>query len=88
MRQNEEQKQLVNLLKHVRLGYPREQDKYILLSLHLNSGNFSQTQIEDKKKRATYVFANKKDMTEHNWAKLREEHSSSNPIARIQNHTT
>jgi hypothetical protein len=49
MRQSKEQKQLLNLLQHCRHGYPREEDKYILLSLHLNSGNFTELQIEEKK---------------------------------------
>jgi hypothetical protein len=48
MRQNEDQKEFLDLLKHCRLGYPREEDKYVLLSLHLNSGNFTQAQIEEQ----------------------------------------
>jgi hypothetical protein len=88
MRQSEEQKQFLKLLQNYRHGYPKEEDKYVLLSLHLNSGNFTESQIEEIKKKATYIFANKKDMIEHNWEKLREEHSESNPVARIQTQTT
>jgi hypothetical protein len=58
------------------------------MSLHLNSGNFSQAEIEEIKKKATYIFANKKDMIEHSREKLREEHSPTNPTARIQMQTT
>ena len=88
MRQNEEQKQFLELLKHCRKSDPREIDKHVLMSLHLNSGNFSQSEIDEIKKKATYIFANKKDMIEHNWEKLREQHSPTNPIARIQTQTT
>ena len=66
MRQSEEQKQFLKLLQNYRHGYPKEEDKYVLLSLHLNSGNFTESQIEEIKKKATYIFANKKDMIEHN----------------------
>ena len=46
MRQSEEQQQFLKLLQNYRHGYPKEEDKYVLLSLHLNSGNFTESQIE------------------------------------------
>jgi hypothetical protein len=88
MRQDEEQRELRELLKNVRIGYPSESDKDVLLSLHLNSSNFTQSQIKDIEENATYIFANKKDMMEHNWEKLREKHSVNNPVARISTQTT
>jgi ABC-type cobalamin/Fe3+-siderophores transport system ATPase subunit len=87
MRQNEEQKEFRELLKYVRIGNLRESDKEILMSLHLNSGKFTQAQIEQIKREATYIFANKKEMMEHNWEKLKETHSATNPVARIQAQT-
>jgi hypothetical protein len=36
----------------------------------------------------TYIFTNKKEMIEHNWEKLKEEHSPTYPVARIQKQTT
>jgi hypothetical protein len=57
MRQDEEQKEFRELLKDTRLGHPTEQEKDIILSLHLNSGNFTQSQIEEikAKKQHTYM---------------------------------
>ncbi len=88
MRQNEEQNQLHQLLKHYQVGSPRKEDEDVLLELHLNSGKLTQSQVKKVKEAATYIFANKKEMNEHNWEKLREEHSPTNPVARIQSQTT
>ena len=88
MRQDEKEKEYRELLNHTRFGQPTEHDKDVLLSLHLNSGNFTQSQIEDIKKKALYVFANRKEMIEHNWEKLKKQHSATNPVARIQTQTT
>ncbi len=44
--------------------------------------------MENIDRNFVYIFANKKDMIEHNWEKLREELSQSNPVARIQTQTT
>jgi ABC-type cobalamin/Fe3+-siderophores transport system ATPase subunit len=88
MRQNEDQKEQREMLKNLRLGHPTEVDKDVLLSLHLNSGNFTQQQIGEIMEKAMFIFANKKDMMEHNWQKLRETHSSTNPVARIQSQTS
>ena len=88
MRQNKEEKEFRNLLDNTRLGYPTECDKDILLSLHLNSGNFTPEQKHYILNKATFLYANKKDVIEHNWNTIKEIHSSSNPVARIQNQTT
>jgi hypothetical protein len=81
MRQNKEEKEFRNLLDNTRLGYPTECDKDILLSLHLNSGNFTPEQKHYILNKATFLYANKKDVIEHNWNKIKEIHSSSNPVA-------
>jgi len=88
MRQNEDETEFRSLLDNTRLGYPTESDKDILLSLHLNSGNLTPRQIEYIRNRATFLYANKQDVIEHNWNKIKEIHSSTNPVARIQNQTT
>ena len=88
MRQDKDQTEQLEMLKNLRIGHPTETDKDILLSLHLNSGNFSQQQIDAIMDKATFVFAKRKDMMEHNWQKLRDIHSSTNPVARIQTQTT
>jgi hypothetical protein len=41
MRQTEEEKEFRHLLENTRIGYPSENDKDILLSPYLNSGNFT-----------------------------------------------
>jgi len=87
MWQNENETDFQSLLDNTRLGYPTESDKDVLLSLHLNSGNLTSKQIEYIKNRATFLYANKQDVIEHNWNKIREIHSSTNPVARIQNQT-
>jgi len=87
MRQNENKTDFQSLLDNARLGYPTKSDKDVLLSLHLNSGNLTSKQIEYIKYRATFLYANKQDVIEHNWSKIREIHSSTNPVARIQNQT-
>jgi hypothetical protein len=87
MRQSKKEKPFLDLLFNMRFGHPREQDKDTLLSLHLNSENFTLEQIEEIKRKATYVCANKKEVIEHNWNSLREEHSNTNPVARIQTQT-
>jgi hypothetical protein len=70
MRQDEDQKQLQELLKcH---GFPRKEDEDcdVLLELHLNSGKLTNAQIQKVKDNATFIFANKKEMIEHNWGPL------------------
>ncbi len=60
MRQNKEQKQFLELLKHCRKSDPREIDKHVLMFLHLNSGNFSQSEIEEIKKSIIYICKQKR----------------------------
>ena len=70
MRQNKDETEFRNLLDNTRLGYPTESDKdVLLLSLHLNSGNLTPRQIEYIRNRATFLYANKQDIIEHNWNK-------------------
>jgi hypothetical protein len=88
MRQDTDQTQQREMFKNLRVGHPTEVDKDILLSLHLNRGNFSQQQIDEIMEKATFIFAKRKDMIEHKWHKLKETHSSTNPVARIQTQTT
>jgi len=75
-------------LENTRIGYPSENDKDILLSLHLNSGNFTPKQEECILNKATFLYANKQDVIKHNWNKIKEIHTAENPVARIQNQTT
>lgn len=88
MRQNKKQKQQLRLLKHIRVGNSWKDDVDLLMSLHLNNTNFTEKDIEEINKKAMYIFANKNNMNEHNRQKLKEEHSKSNPIAKIPASTT
>jgi len=54
------------------------------MSLHLNSGNLSIEQIQAIEDFALYIFANKKLMREHNRERLRQQHSVTNPVARLK----
>jgi hypothetical protein len=53
------------------------------MSLHLNNTKFTKKDIEEVKKKAMYIFANRKIMNEQNRQKLKEEHSRTNPIANL-----
>jgi hypothetical protein len=53
-----------------------------LMKLHLN--NFPPQTMTDIKKRATFIFANREPMIQHNTERLREQHSDTNPVARIK----
>jgi hypothetical protein len=75
-------------LENTRIGYPSENNKDILLSLHLNGGNFTPKQKEYILNKATFLYGNKQDVIEHNWNKIKEIHTAENPVARIQNQTT
>jgi hypothetical protein len=52
-----------------------------IFSLHLNSGKLTIEQIEEIKQKATYIFANRRNMEEHNREQLKQQHSAKNPIA-------
>ena len=60
MRQNEEQKQFLELLKHCRKSDPREIDKHVLMSLHLNSGNFPIRNRRNKEKSNIHICKQKR----------------------------
>ena len=83
MRQQEHEIEFMNILCRIRLGQATNEDITTLMSLHLDHHDFSRDEVEDIKKKAMYIFANKKPMQEHNLKKLREEHSTDNPVARI-----
>ena len=54
--------------------------------LYINRTNIlSKTieQIEEIKQKATYIFANRRNMEEHNREQLKQQHSTKNPIARL-----
>jgi hypothetical protein len=88
MWQTEEEEEFRHLLENTRIGYPSENDKDILLSLHLNSGNFTLKQKEYILNKATFLYTNKQDVIERNRNKIKEIHTAENPVARIQNQTT
>jgi hypothetical protein len=77
----EEEEEFRHLLENTRIGYPSENDKDILLSLHLNSGNFTPKQKEYILNKATFLYANKQDIIEHNRNKIKEIHTAENPAA-------
>lgn len=87
MRQNEKNKEFRELLKKLRVGEPDIENVETVMSLHLNNNNFSFEQVEEIKQKATFIFANRKYMEEHNREKLRDQHSTKNPVARIQTTT-
>jgi hypothetical protein len=89
MRQTEEEREFRHLLENTRIGYPSKNDKDILLSLHLNGGNFTPKQKEYILNKATFLYANKQEhVIEHNWNKIKEIYTAENPVARIPNQTT
>jgi len=81
----EEKEEFRHLLENTRigypLGYPSGNNKDILLSLHLNSGNFTPKQKEYILNKATFLYANKQDIIEHNRNKIKEIHTAENPAA-------
>ena len=84
IRQNEDQREFRDVLGNTRVGYPSEDNVETILSLHLNSGSFSMQEIEEIEGKALYIFANKKQMKEHNLERLKAQHSYENPVARLK----
>lgn len=84
MRQEEKENEMREMLKNVRIGHPNDKDTELIRSLHLNSGKFTLEQISAIENKAMYVFANRKNMKEHNRERLRIQHNAENPIARIR----
>ena len=83
MRQQEHEIEFMNILCRIRLGEATNEDISTLMSLHLDHHDFSKEEVDEIRKKAMYIYANKKPMQEHNLKKLREEHSPENPVARI-----
>jgi hypothetical protein len=83
VRQNKDQEEFRDLLANTRIGKPSDTNVKTLMSLHLNSNEFSVDDIKAIEKKAMYVFANKK-MREFNDERLKEQHSKTNPIARLR----
>ena len=84
IRQNNDQEELRDVLRNTRVGHPSDNNVETILALHLNSGNFTMEEIEEIESKALYVFANKKQMKQHNFERLKAQHSSENPIARLR----
>jgi hypothetical protein len=80
IRQNKDQREFREVLGNTRVGYPSDNNVETILSLHLNSGNFTMQEIEET---ALYIFANKKQMKDHNLERLKAQHSYENPVARL-----
>ncbi len=66
MRQKKEEQELQNVLRNIRIGDPSDDNVDTIFSLHLNSGKLAFEQIEEIKQKATYIFANRRHMEEHN----------------------
>ncbi len=56
---------------NTRVGHPSDNNVETILALHLNSGNFTMEEIEEIESKALYVFANKKQMKQHNFERLK-----------------
>jgi hypothetical protein len=80
--QDKNQEEFTDILKNTRAGHPSDNNTDTILSLHL--GNFSVQEQEEIESKALFVFANKRKMPEHNWERLKVEHSINNPIARMR----
>jgi hypothetical protein len=88
VRQDKEQQEFRNILAYTRIGSPTDENVATLMSLHLNSNEFSIQDVKNIEKKAMYVFANKKKMKEFNTEHLKEQHSKQNPIARLKIQST
>jgi hypothetical protein len=88
VRQDKEQQEFRNILANTRIGSPTDENVAALMSLHLNSNEFSIQDVQNIEKKAMYVFANKKKMKEFNTERLKEQHSKQNPIARLKVQST
>ncbi len=72
MWQKEKKRELQDLLKNTRIGQPSDENIDTFFSLHLNSGKLTIEQIEEIKQKATYIFANRRNMEEHNREQLKQ----------------
>ena len=80
--QDKNQEEFRDIFKNKRAGHPSNNNTETILSLHL--GDFSVKEQEEIESKALFVFANKRKMQEHNWERLKVEHSINNPIARMR----
>jgi hypothetical protein len=80
--QDKNQEEFRDIFKNKRAGHPSNNNTETILSLHL--GDFSVKEQEEIESKALFVFANKRKMQEHNWERLKAEHSINNPIARMR----
>jgi hypothetical protein len=80
--QDKNQEEFRDILKNTRTGHPSDNNTETMLSLHM--GNFSVQEQEEIESKALFVFTNKRKMQEHNWERLKVEHSINNPIARMR----
>ena len=85
-RQLDGQQHFLDILQHCRHGNLTREHCDTLMSLHLN--NFSPDKMESIKKKATYIFANREPMKQHNMDQLRNQHSPDNPVAQIKSSIT
>jgi len=88
VRQDKEQQEFRNILANTRIGSQTDENVAALMSLHLNSNEFSIQDAQNIEKKAMYVFANKKKMKKFNTERLKEQHSKPNPIARLKVQST
>jgi len=84
IRQDKDQEEFRDILRNTRIGHPSDDNVETILGLHLSSGNFTIKEIEEIESKAVYVFANKKQMKQHNFERLKAQHSPDNPIARLK----
>jgi len=87
IRQDETQQEFRDVLGNCRVGHPSDDNVETILALHLNSGKFTIQEIEEIEAKALYVFANKKLMKQHNFERLKAQHSHDNPVARLRVHS-
>jgi hypothetical protein len=84
VRQNKDQEEFRDLLAKTRIEKPSDTNVKTLMSLHLNSNEFSVDDIKAIEKKAMYVFANKKKKREFNDKRLKEQYSKTNPHCKIE----
>jgi hypothetical protein len=65
MHQYSGEQEFQDVLKNTRVGHPSEENTESIMSLHLNRGCLNVKQISEIEEKATYIFANQKNMREH-----------------------
>jgi hypothetical protein len=69
--QDKEEQEFRNILANTRIGSPTDENVATLMSLHLNSNQFSIQDVKNIEKKAMYVFAYKKKMKKFNTERLK-----------------